>query len=244
MTNVVLINESLKDKRIVTGHSAALGDNVHVVEVIPQEFRSLAAFYPVLISKDSNSGQYGFVSILGFENGENLFLKEDQWDCPYIPATIRRQPFTVLPRAGKNDAGQDVQIPSLGIDLDNPRVSDDEGEMLFNEEDKPTEYLEQMKKMLSVMISGARMSRDLLTKLEELGLIESLNIGVTFADGKRCDLRALYTIGEKKLGELSDEQVLDLHKTGFLAVIYQFVASQAQIGALVQRKNAGLPAAE
>ena len=240
MTNAVLIDESLKGKRVISGYGEALGDSVHVVEVIPQEFRSLAAFYPILISKDSTSGQYGFVSILGFETGENLFLEGENWKAPYVPVTIRRQPFTVLPREGKNADGQDVRVPAIGIDLDSPRLSDEEGEALFDDESKPTEYLEQMKQMLSVMIAGARTSRELLEKLDQLELIEPLNIGVTFSDGKRCDLRALHSISEKKLGELSDDQVLELHKAGHLNIIYHALASQAQIGALVERKNGRL----
>ncbi|MCZ6831127.1 MAG: SapC family protein [Gammaproteobacteria bacterium] len=100
MTHNVLVDKSMQGTRVRTAHTAALGDNKRVVEVVPLEFRSLIPYYPIVLSKDAARSQYLFVALLGFEPGENLLLEGDTWSVPYIPVNIRRQPFNVIAAEG------------------------------------------------------------------------------------------------------------------------------------------------
>ena len=154
MVNNVLVDNSMRDTRVLTGRGAALGDKTHVVEVVPLEFRSLMPYYPILLARDPDADQFMFVAICGFEDGENLFLDGDSWSVPYIPANVRRQPFNVIGTEGTNDNGEAMQVPALSIDLDSPRISATEGEKLFDSEGEPTTYLAEMSNMMMGVVNS------------------------------------------------------------------------------------------
>ncbi len=243
MANIVVVDSNnMRETRVITARGAALGDKVHVVEAVPAEFRSLMAYYPILLSKDASVDRYMWVVVLGLQDGENLYLDGDTWNVPYVPVNIRRQPFNVAAAPGKDPDGNDVQVPALSIDLDHPRVSPD-GEALFDEEGKPSEYLDTMNKMMGGIFESTRRGRELAQWLQDEELIRPLNIGYTVATtGEKHSVGGLYGVNEDKLRELTDEKVLDLHKRGLLAALYTAIASLGQLGSLMERKNARLKA--
>ena len=238
MVNSVLVDKTLQGTKIITARGAEFGDNLHVVEVVPREFSSLCAFYPILITSNADSGAWTFVSILGFEPGENLYLEGDAWDAGYVPLTVRRQPFQVVPQQITEEDGSTSTVPALAIDLDSPRVNKKRGEDLLDENGDPTEWFKSVNALVSQLVEGTSQARQLLAKLEQLELIEPLQFGVALADGKARRLEGLNTINEVKLRELDDQTVLELHRLGYLDCIYSMRASLGQLGALSRRKNA------
>ena len=118
-----LNNVDHKNLRVVTTRGAAYGDAVMSALTFPAEFRDLQACYPIVFAQDGNGG-YDALALLGFEQGENLFLGPNGWDAPTIPLTIERQPFMI---------GRSGEELSVHVDLDSPRVRDGgiEGEALF-----------------------------------------------------------------------------------------------------------------
>ena len=90
-----LNTEKHRQLRIKTGYSAALGDAVMTVMTFPLEFRDIQSCYPILFTKDPNTGGFFPAAIMGFEKDQNLFLRDDGWDAPYIPALAQRQPFLI-----------------------------------------------------------------------------------------------------------------------------------------------------
>ena len=91
----ILSKEHHRQVRIKTGHSAALGDAAMYVMTYPMEFRDIQSCYPILFTKDPNTGGFLAAAVLGFEADQNLFLQDDRWDAAYIPAMIKRQPFLI-----------------------------------------------------------------------------------------------------------------------------------------------------
>jgi len=223
-----LNNVDHKNLRVVTTRGAAYGDAVMSALTFPAEFRDLQACYPIVFAQDGNGG-YDAIALLGFEQGENLFLGPNGWDAPVIPLTVERQPFMI----GRGDE------LSVHIDLDSPRVRDGgiEGEALFLTYGGTSEYLERISSVLRTIHDGLAASRAFVAALVELELIESFVLDVELDDGSQNRLVGFYTINEDRLAQLSAEQLAALHGKGYLQAIYMAVASLAQFRALIQRKN-------
>jgi hypothetical protein len=223
-----LNNVDHKNLRVVTTRGAAYGDAVMSALTFPAEFRDLQTCYPIVFAQDGN-GSYDALALLGFEQGENLFLGPNGWDAPAIPLTVERQPFMI----GRGDE------LSVHIDLDSPRVRDGgiEGEALFLTYGGTSEYLERISSVLRTIHDGLAASRAFVAALVELELIESFVLDVELDDGSQNRLAGFYTINEDRLAQLSADQLAALHGKGYLQAIYMAVASLAQFRALIQRKN-------
>ena len=129
MTQIVPLNKETHRSLIVDGRaSAAYGDNRHFVKVIVKEFAQLLVHYPILLSKHPQTGELYCGAMLGFVEGENLFLEEWADRQFYRPLSLQRGPFY-------------SQGPDLAIDLDDPRVGAEGGKPLFTEQGHPTRYL-------------------------------------------------------------------------------------------------------
>ena len=119
----ILNNIEHKNLKVVTDRGERYGDNVMYAFTFPAEFRDLQAHYPIVFHKSADGTGFDAVVLLGFQDGENLFLGADGngWDCPYVPLTLERQPFMI------GRAGDELMIH---IDMDSPRVSATEGREL------------------------------------------------------------------------------------------------------------------
>jgi hypothetical protein len=85
------------------------------------------------------------IALFGFQDGENLFLKGERWDAPYLPMMVERQPFLI------GVSGDQLMI---NIDLDHPRVSQFDGEAIFLPHGGNTEFLEQTNSLLFAIHQG------------------------------------------------------------------------------------------
>jgi hypothetical protein len=121
MTQIVPLNKETHRNLKVDGRSsAAYGDNRRFVQVIVKEFGQLLVHYPILFSKDAQTGHFYCGAVLGFDEGENLFLDEWQDQEFYRPLMLQRGPFF-------------AQGPDVAIDLDDPRVGAEDGKPLFTD---------------------------------------------------------------------------------------------------------------
>ena len=96
MTDIrVLSSETHRDLRVVTKRGAEYGEAIHMVPVAADELRHLVLEYPVVLIKDADSGRYAMCAMLGFEEGENLFLEGNRWDAARRPLSMEVQPFLI-----------------------------------------------------------------------------------------------------------------------------------------------------
>ncbi len=225
MTNVVVLNSQVhRTLRVQAGASALFGDNQRFVQVIVREFPFLAVHYPILLSKDANTGAFYCGAMLGFDEGENLYLDDGKSYEPYRPLNLQRAPFYI--------AGSD-----LAIDLDSPRVSADKGEPLFKENGEPTPYLESIMAAFRELRPGIEMTKVFIQSLMHLKLVEPIDIDVGFDDGTKRNVQGLYTINQDALRDLRDASVIDLFRRGYLHLIYLMIASLKQVPVLARKKN-------
>jgi hypothetical protein len=225
MSNVVLLDSQSHRKLRVHAQAAAhYGDNQRFVAVVVNEFHALAMHYPILFSKDADTGQFYCGAMLGFDAGENLFLNEHRSLSVYRPLNLQRGPFLT--------AGSD-----LAIDLDHPRVASSGDQELFTEAGEPSKYLQSVMGLMRELRPGLERTRIFIDTLMSLKLIEPMTIAARFDDGVSREFTGLYTINRDQLKQLADPAVLDLFRRGYLQLIYLMLASLDHVSALAQRKN-------
>lgn len=238
MTNHQLLNhQTHSDYRIIADRSAQLGDSIMHAMVFSRELRSLQAHYPIFFCKDSDTGNFYPAALFGLEQGENLFLKNSGWSAGYVPMMVERQPF-LIGFQSSDGAHNEAREPVVSIDMDSPRVSQETGHRLFNDDNKPSEFLQQSVEVLDAIHRGHKDNENLIAALLEHQLIESCSMEVGLADGSKRKLLGYYTINENTLRELSSDALSELHGSGHLEAIYMMIAALTNMASLIEKKNA------
>ena len=228
MTQIVLLSKETHRSLKVDGRaSAAYGDDRHFVQVTVNEFPLLVVHYPLFFSKDPNTGGLYCGVMLGFKEGENLFLREWEEREFYRPLILQRGPFY-------------AQGPELAIDLDHPRVGAENGKPLFTDYGQPTRYLQSIIWAFQDLKPGIETSKFFVTRLLELNLIEPVDVDVEFDDGSTHKCLRLYTVNQETLSRLPDEVVVELFRRGYLRLIHLMIASLKQFPVLARKKNGRL----
>lgn len=226
------------DATKIETHSAGL----NLIPVVVAEFSQLAVQCPIVLTKHSDTGQFVFAALCGFEKGENLFYDNQQWQGLYVPLQIQRQPFFLGEPSPTNDNNEPDY--SIYIDTQSPAIvtatSTQDTHRLFTESGQETEFFQNAKTTLAHILQGEKDNLALLELLTKLELIQSVSIDVTFINEQKTALNGLYTIDQEKLARLNAEHVYSLHQLGVLQSIYTMITSLGQVYALVARKNTRL----
>jgi hypothetical protein len=233
MANTVLLNNvDHHQLRVVTSRAAEYGDNVMFALTFPAEFRDLQAHYPVVFRKTADGVGFEALALLGFEDGENLFLGAQGWDAHYLPLAIERQPFLI------GVAGDELMVH---VDLDSPRLDtgDDtsSGEAVFLPHGGSTDYLERINSTLLAIHQGLQTMPAFISALLSHELLESFVVDIELDDGSQNRLAGFYTINEERLANLGGAALESLARAGYLQPIYMAVASLSNLRALIERKN-------
>ena len=226
MTQIVPLNkETHKSLKVDARASAAYGDNQRFAFVIVNEFPQLLVHYPILFSKDRNTGEFYCGAMLGFDEGENLFLEEWLDLQFYRPLSLQRVPFY-------------AHGPDVAIDLDHPRVGVEDGKPLFTEHGQPTRYLQSIIWAFQDLKPGIEVTRHFIARLLELKLIEPVDIEAEFDDGRIINCEGLYTVNQETLSRLPDAAVMELFRRGYMRLCPYMIASLKQFPVLARKKNA------
>jgi hypothetical protein len=228
----VLSKERHRRLRVRTGCGAALGDAVMYVMTYPMEFRDIQGCYPILFAKDPNTGGFFAAALLGLEADQNLFLQGDRWDATYVPAMVQRQPFLI---ATGREGGD--RPPVVSLDLDHPRVSQDEGEALFDSEGEPSEFLNQKIRLLEKLHRGLQHGSGFIDALLQHQLLVQVVLDLAFADGGKKALQGFYCIEEERLYQLKGDVLESLNQAGYLQPVFMAVASLSRVRDLIERRN-------
>ena len=226
MTNIAILNSQIhRSLRVRTEPAARYGDSQRFVPVVISEFPLLAVHYPILLSKDADTGAFYCGAMLGFDLGENLFLSEGRTSDAYRPLNLQRGPFF--------SSGSE-----LAIDLDSPRIDGTgDGEPLFDDTGAPTPYLQSIMALMRELRPGLERTKVFTKTLLDLRLLEPVTINVGFDDGTSREVVGLYSVGQEALRGLPDTAVLDLFRRGYLHLVYLVIASLKQVPVLAQKKN-------
>lgn len=233
---ITIDNKNHLNLKVDANKAELHGADLHLIPAVMSEFSNMAVQYPLVITKNADTGQFVCAAMLGFEAGENLFWRDGQWQGLYLPLQIRRQPFFV---GNPEDNHQQAVLGDYVVcfDSDSPAVSPDDGQALFDIDGVETEYFQQAKSCLAQLLQGELANKNLLEQLESLDLLQVMQMEVTFANQQSTTLNGLYTIDAEKLAALSSEAIKNLHKAGLLQAIYTLIVSLGQIHHLIDLKN-------
>ncbi|WP_111642563.1 SapC family protein [Marinimicrobium alkaliphilum] len=235
---VLLDSNTHKNTRVLGDARTVVGPVSRNCSVITQEFQRLASHFPVLLTKNEDTGQFACVALFGFDPGENLFVEKDRWQVGYVPLNIRRHPFMI--GAQTTPAGEEEHV--MLIDMQSERISEQDGEALFNDRGFPTPFTENMTSVLKTLKDGFVETQDFIQALLEQEMIVPANFEIQFRNGERREINGLYTISQDALDALTPEQVVAMHRSGHLQAAYMMIASLGQMEQLIERKNQRLGA--
>ena len=174
-----------------------------------REYAQLASVMPVVFVKDPNSENFHSVTMLGTEKGSNLFVHEGKWQVHCLPMNIQRYPFDVRPDGEK-----------LGVFFDeNSALITDDGEPVFTAEGEPSPFLENRQQLLSELANSEMATQRFIKKLVELELLDPIELLVNYANGEKRNITGMFSVSEKRLQDLGEEQVVELHKRDRKSVV-------------------------
>ncbi|MEW9797208.1 SapC family protein [Alteromonas sp. CYL-A6] len=224
---VPLDKEKHKDLKIAVQNSFKYAGGTHLAAASIREFAQLGSCMPIVFIQDPKAERYHVVAMLGMEANQNMYIEGDKWKAPHVPMNILRYPFDVRPDGDK-----------LGVFIDeNCDMFGDEGERLFTESGEPSEFLQNRQNLLGELANSEMVTKRFVEKVVELDLLDPIQIRLTYVDGSARNVTGMFSINERKLLELSDEVVLELHKNGFLGAMYALMLSLGQLNRLVELSN-------
>jgi hypothetical protein len=94
-----------------------------------------------------------------------------------------------------------------------------------------------VQRALGLLKAGLDTTEPFIAAMLEAGLVEPIDISLSFDDGEKIALTGLYTISRDALSELDDAAVLRLFRAGHLQLAQTMIDSLDQIPLLARRRN-------
>jgi hypothetical protein len=160
--------------------------------------------------------------------GQNLFVMPDgRWDRrTYIPAFIRRYPFSVASSASG--------ARTICVD---PQAVVDNGEALFDEAGAPLQHWSMFERLLHEYEDELARARALGAKLQRLGLLAPFSMRADLSGGFSLSLEGMYRVERPRLAALDPAAVRDLITTGDMDCAYAHLLAQDNFLRLVARRG-------
>ncbi len=182
---------------------------------VAAEFAHLSRFYPIVFAGEN----YMPIAVTGLKEGQNVFVREDGTYEPhhYVPGYARRYPFIF---ANNPEQGQSV----VCLDRAHEAIGENPDIPFFNGEE-PTDYLKRTIEFLHVFERDRIETDKLVAFLRELDLFGDMqsDYSTRGPDGNvtvNARVATFRGVPEEKMRELKPEQLQELHKRGYLALIY------------------------
>jgi SapC len=200
------------------------------------EFADAGREYPIVFipaGKDEATGEENLapVAVLGLTQGENLYLKADgSWAADYLPAFARRYPFAM--------ARVDKDTLAVCLDESYAGFSQTEGGRLFEDDGQPTQTLKNVHEFLDNFEREAERTRLFCSELQKAGLLQPMRFDAQMPSGENVTVDGFMAIDVEKFNALTDEQIVQMHKSGVLGLIHLQQASMGNMRRLAQRRAA------
>ena len=191
-----------------------------------------AQHYPVVLTAGPNPVP---VAVLGYRNGENLFVDKDgAWLAgAYVPAYVRSFPFILIepPSTGQNPAGEVY----LGIETTTPMLGET-GEALFAY-GEPTELVAEAMRFAVAYRDELARATAFGQALRAAEVLQANAARLDFKDGGTARLDGFQVIDAAKIEALDDARFLDWRRQGWLAALYAIPQSAARWATIVDRAH-------
>ena len=207
----------------------SVANKLNAMFVLAIEFADVCHDYPLVFVR-AGTGEDGKpliapIAVFGLAAEENLYLQGTRWRVGYLPAMLATYPFTMTK--------VDAERFAVCIDADWAGFSRTEGQVLFNEEGQPSEQLTQVHKQLEQLEAETQRTRAICQVLQQHDLLREMRFDAEAVDGAKVSVEGFMTVEAKRLGELTDAQVLELHRSGVLGLIHAHLISMSNMRRLV-----------
>lgn len=219
------------DLKVAVGSAVEVAKKHHLINLKVSEIGNAITSFPIFITKVTEATDWVVSAITSFELGKNLFVRDGEWQATYTPSGMQTYPFFLM------NAPEEENKFTVGIDEQNSAFSKDEGEALFDDNDKASLYLSRVTAILQSDINNEVHTYHFTKKLDELGLIKAMDLSVQYGDGSINKLKGLNTIDEEKLQNLDIEELDNLRKKGYLGPVYGMLMSIFQLNVMIRRHN-------
>ncbi|AQS37525.1 SapC [Shewanella psychrophila] len=200
--------------------------NQHILPITLHEFSRAATEYPIVFVKNSETGQFQSVVMLGLQPEQNLSVVNGEWIGSYIPNTVTDYPFAVVLNAEQPDKIW------IGIKEQSSQVGTEVGDSLFNAGEE-TPFFTRRREEIVQHFEQEQATQAILQLIAEKGLFRQQSLTVNIKGDQR-NINGLYMIDEAKLNDLNDDDFLDLKKRGLLGPIYGHLTSLHQVNRLAR----------
>lgn len=227
---LVQLNAQLhRHKKLQRFNDFSVLSTAHAVMLNAVEFPLAALAFPIIfVAANTSDPNIGAAAMMGLVPNDNLFVEGSDWAGSYVPAFFRRMPFMTAPLAGTDQMG-------VYVDVQWPGLSDTEGEPLFTDEGEQAPALAGAIDFLKAFDEEARRTAHLCARLDALGLLTPMKADVTLPDESSLSIDGFMVVDEQKLAQLPDAAVLELHRSGALALVHAHLMSLNQIRSLIDR---------
>jgi hypothetical protein len=217
-----------RDSFVEVGTNYAFSGNVNSVPLMAVEFPQAAAEYPIVFAGNDRSLMPAV--ILGVRGSENLFIGRDgQWQANYIPAFVRRYPFVF-------SQSQDGDRLLLCVDEAFSGFNrEGRGERLFDEDGKPTPYVDNILKFLQEYQVQFRRTQLFCERVRELNLVDPMQAQVEVASGEKMALGGFMAVERTRLKEVPGDKLAEMAKTDELELLYLHLQSMRNFNMLRDR---------
>ena len=191
------------------------------------EFFDAGRQFPIIFSLTSE-GSILPVALMGLEENENLFVDEEgAWLAHYIPAYIRRYPFITTD-------GTEGQT-TVCIDSEFNGFNQHGGLPLF-EDGEPTVKTQEVQAFLQDYLIQLKKTEEFGAVLLHHSLLRQIDAQANLNDGRSYALNGMLVVDEQKLAQLPDVDIVNLFRSGMLALIHAHLLSLRNLDSLIERK--------
>jgi hypothetical protein len=213
---------------LVVGEDYGFARAVNSMPLTAVEIVPACREYPVVFAGNENGVMPAV--LLGVRDKQNVFLDKDgNWSAKYIPAFARRYPFVFSSSDDGSKFTLCIDESFGGLNTEN------RGQRLFDDESKPTEYVNNVLKFLQQYQIEFQRTRAFCKRLLDLKVFEPMQAQVSMADGARLSLTGFMAVSRAKLKEIPAEAMSELVKNDGMELVYAHLHSLQHFGAVRDR---------
>jgi|NOAtaT_7_FD_contig_21_8722729_length_849_multi_8_in_0_out_0_1 hypothetical protein len=216
---VLLTTDRHSGSGIRLGLPPVFASETNSIPVTVAEFIEAAKYYPIVFSAEDPIIP---VVVTGLEK-KNYFMDEEGfWQKNvYIPAYVRKYPFVFV---------EDQENSKLMLCVDEESTSfvanaEEQNVAKFYDGDQPTEFTRNALNFCAAVQEQHNITRVFCDVLKSMDLLQVNQSEAKLASGKSLRLNGFQVIDLEKLKDLPDEKVLELHRQGWMPLIYYCVLS-------------------
>lgn len=223
---VPLISERHLKSRIEATGDFGFSASTNSIPLAVIEFVDAAKEYPIAFTGEEGGAVFP-IALVGVRKNENLFVSESgAWEGRFIPAFVRRYPFVLGEKEG------DGKNFDVFIDETYAGFGGKNGERLFTDQGETSDWLKQMLEFLSNYQGEIERTRRFVERLQELKLLVPRVLQAEREGDEPMVLQGFSVVDEQRLMALSDVDLLELARSGFLAWIYAHLISMGNVSRL------------